>query len=165
MPIPNVDKWGAQTCRSNKGCQKNQVKSGSVILLLNVPDTNHYQNVTNLIFVIVCFDIQLNIVGETQDEKPTFLKKNSTVRWRLGGCASLNGIESGATYQYPAVYTERCCLESGKHTLVCYNNPHARGWNNAYILINDHRYCDDFISYRSYQKIRVTGMSFKLYFG
>ena len=108
--------------------------------------------------LIACFDIQLNIVGETQDWI-RLLKKNSTVRWKLGTCASLNFIESGATYQYPAIYTERCCLEPGKYTLACYNNPSARGWNNAYILINGHRYCDDFINYKSFQKILVTGMS------
>ena len=103
----------------------------------------------------VCFDIHLNIVGETQHENSTLLKKIATVRWKLGTCASLNSIEIGTTYQYPAVYTERCCLQSGRHTLVCYNTPPARGWNNAYIMIDGHRYCDDFISFKSFQKINV----------
>ena len=104
----------------------------------------------------------MNIVGKTQNESSTVLNKNATARWKLGTCASLNSIERGTTYQYPAIYTERCCLESGRHTLVCYNNPHAQGWNNAYILINGHRYCDDFISYKSFQKILVTGRKLSL---
>ena len=112
----------------------------------------------------VCFDIQLNIVGETQSDNSTLLKKNSTARWELGTCASLNSIENGTTYQYPARYTERCCLKSGRHILVCYNNPPSRGWKNAYININEHRYCDDFISYKSYQKILVTGVNLSNYF-
>ena len=99
----------------------------------------------------------MNIVGETQNESSTVLSKNATARWKLGTCASLNSIASGATYQYPAIYTERCCLESGRHTLVCYNHPPSRGWNNTYITINGQRYCDDFISYKSFQKVLVIG--------
>ena len=123
--------------------------------------------VTNVIHekvFTVCFDIQLNIVGETQSDNSTLLKKNSTARWELGTCASLNSIENGTTYQYPARYTERCCLKAGRHTLVCYNSPPSRGWKNAYININEHRYCDDFISYKSYQKILVTGVNLSNYF-
>ena len=107
--------------------------------------------------MIVCLDIQLNIVGETQEENSNVLSKAATARWKLGTCTSLNSIENGATYQYPALYTERCCLEPGRHTLVCYNYPPARGWDNAHILINGQKYCDDFISYKSFQKIFVTG--------
>ena len=110
---------------------------------------------TSAAILKVCFDIHLNIVGETQHENSTVLKKMATVRWKLGTCGSLNSIEIGTTYQYPAIYTERCCLKSGRHTLVCYNTPPARGWNNAYIMIDGHRYCDDFISFKSFQKINV----------
>ena len=120
--------------------------------------------ISYIVCVIVCFDIQMNIVGETQNENSTLLNKNSTARWKLGTCASLNSIASGATYQYPAIYTERCCLESGMHTLVCYNHPPSRGWNNTYIMINGQRYCDDFISYKSFQKVLVTGTNITSYF-
>ena len=106
----------------------------------------------------------MNIVGATQNENSTLLNKNSTARWKLGTCASLNSIESGTTYQYPAIYTERCCLESGMHILVCYNHPPSRGWNNTYITINGQRYCDDFISYKSFQKVLVTGTNISSYF-
>ena len=113
--------------------------------------------------LIVCFDIKLNIVGEASGEKDIFLKKNATMRWKLGACTSLNSIDSGTTYHHPAIYTERCCLKPGKHTLVCYNNPPARGWNNANILINGHRYCDDFDGYKSFLKILVSGIDFIFY--
>ena len=114
------------------------------------------------IILIVCFDIQLNIIGQTTHRKSTLVNdtvvnENATPRWKVGACTSLNSIEGGETYQYPAIYTERCCLESGRHTLVCYNYPPSRGWKNSYILINGHRYCDDFISFKSFQKIYVTG--------
>ena len=115
-------------------------------------------------FLIVCFDIETNIFGETQNESSAILNKTATARWKLGPCQSLNAIESGATYQYPAIYTERCCLETGRHILVCYNNPQLRGWNNAYIMINGQRYCDDFISYKSFQKIPVGGKKLSTYF-
>ena len=120
--------------------------------------------ISYIVCVIVCFDIQMNIVGETQNENSTVLNTNATARWKLGSCASLNSIESGATYQYPAIYTERCCLKSERHTLVCYNDPPSRGWNNTYITINGQRYCDDFISYKSFQKVLVTGTNMASYF-
>ena len=85
------------------------------------------------------------------------LKKNATARWTLGSCSSLNSVEKYETYQYPAVYTERCCLEPGVHTLVCYNDPPAQGWKDTYLIINTHRYCNDFYGYQSFQKVTVTG--------
>ena len=111
---------------------------------------------TCIYILIVCLDIQLNIIGETKHENSTFLKEAATVRWKLGTCTSLNSIEEGTTYQYPALYTEHCCLGPGRHTLVCYNNPPTRGWNDAYIIISGHQYCNDFNSYKSFQKIFVT---------
>ena len=86
------------------------------------------------------------------------LKANSTARWKLGSCSSLNSIERGATYQYPAIYIQRCCLDSGLHTLVCYNVPQARGWKDAYLMIDDRKYCENFVGYKSFYKIPVTGM-------
>ena len=114
--------------------------------------------------MIACFDIQTNIVGKTQNGNSTLLEKNATVRWKIGSCTSLNSIETGATYQYPAIYTERCCLESGRHALVCYSSPPARGWNNANIMIDGHRYCDNFISYKSFQTILVPGTNISFVF-
>ena len=107
--------------------------------------------------LIGCTDVQLNVVGETQDKTSTILKKNSTARWMLGSCSSLNSFEDDITYQYPAIYTERCCLGPGRHMLICYSNPPSRGWKNTYILINGHRFCDDFVTYKSFQKVLVTG--------
>ena len=53
--------------------------------------------VTNIIherLFTVCFDIQLNIAGETQNKNSTLLKNNATVRWKFGSCTSLNSIEN-----------------------------------------------------------------------
>ena len=127
---------------------------------------NSFQNVTIsfLSFLLVCLDVQLNVVGKTQNESTTILENISTARWILGSCSSLNSIDYGAKYQYPALYTERCCLAPGIHTLVCYNDPPARGWKDSYILINGHRYCDDFLGFKSFQKIIATGANFKFMF-
>ena len=132
----------------------------ALLLLISTP--TKYS--TCALIYIVCFDIKLNIVGEPQGEHIPLLRKNATVRWKLGACSSLNSVEAGATYQYSATYTERCCLETGRHILMCYNSPPSRGWHNAYILINGHRYCDDFISYKSFQNILVTGWNANVYF-
>ena len=55
------------------------------------------------------------------------------------------------------MYTDRCCIAPGKHRLTCYNNPPARGWKNEYLMIDGHRYCDNFVGFKSMQKIAVTG--------
>ena len=82
---------------------------------------------------------------------------DATIRWKLGACASLNSNDRWLAYEYPAIYTERCCLRPGRHTLTCYNEPPARGWGNASIMIDGHRYCDNFVSYRSFQKVVIKG--------
>ena len=102
---------------------------------------------------MVCFDVHVNIVGETLDWDGKQLKNNSKLRWKLGSCSTSNTV----TYMYVALYVERCCLESGRHTLVCYNDPPTQGWNNAYIIIQGNRYCDDFIGYSSFQTLTITG--------
>ena len=111
-----------------------------------------------------CITVQLNIDGETQDERSTILKINATAKWMLGSCYSSNSFEEDVNYQYPAMYTENCCLEPGRHTLTCYSDPPARGWKNAYISINGHRFCDDFVTYKSFQKLLVTGKFCNPYF-
>ena len=132
-------------------------KSGRNILIDKISTFALSKYSKYVLILIVCFDIQLNIVGEAQDETSNLERENVTMRWKLGTCTSLNSIQTGATYQYPALYTERCCLEPGRYTLVCYNSPPSQGWNDAYLTINGRRYCDDFISYKSFQKILVTG--------
>ena len=139
-------------------------KSGRNILIDKISTFALSKYSKYVLILIVCFDIQLNIVGEAQDETSNLERENVTMRWKLGPCTSLNSIESGATYQYGSVYTERCCLEPGRHTLVCYNDPPSRGWNDAYILINGHRYCDDFISYKSFQNVLVPGTNLNVFF-
>ena len=107
--------------------------------------------------MLVCLDIHVNVVGETENEKSSFLMSSSTVRWELGSCSSASSKLGGTSYQYPAIYIERCCLKPGIYTLICYNIPPAQGWKNAYVKIDGHQYCDNFINYKSFQKIVVTG--------
>ena len=114
--------------------------------------------ISHVIIWIVCFDVQLNVVGDTQNDTSNILKDSSTARWKLGTCSSLNSIEVDTGYDYPALYTQRCCLESGMYTLLCYNIQPALGWKDSYLLINGHRYCDDFLTYKSYQTMILPGM-------
>ena len=97
-------------------------------------------------------DVQLNVVGETRYPRSgdPRLMNVSNARWELGHCSSFNGLTSpfdGAKYRYPAIYTERCCLETGRYTLACYSTPSVLGWNNAYITIGGEQYCDNFMTY------------------
>ena len=132
------------------------IRQSSLIITLSLAPALFNYNTCSLI-LIVCFDIQLIIDGETDKDNSKFYDGNATVKWQLGACTSSNSIEGGTAYKHQTTYTERCCLEPGRHTLVCYNDPPSRGWKDAYIMINGQRYCDDFISYISFQKILVTG--------
>ena len=56
-------------------------------------------------------------------------------------------------------YIQKCCLKPGQQTLTCINTIKPYGWDDGYIEIQGHRYCNDFMSYRSMQTITITGMN------
>ena len=99
----------------------------------------------------------MHIDGENQVNSSLVLKNTLRVRWNMGNCSSSNSYLESTGYNFPAVYTERCCLTPGRHTLSCYNDPPVQGWKDAYITIDGHRYCDDFATFKSFQKVDVTG--------
>ena len=105
---------------------------------------------------VVCIDIQLNITIKTNHRNAALINK-LTVRWSLGACSSLNSSE----YQFPALYIHRCCLQPGRHILSCYNDPPGHGWKNAYLTIDGHRFCDNFVGFTSYQTLEITGTDLK----
>ena len=108
--------------------------------------------------LIDCFDIQLNIFRETEEDYANVIMNDSMVRWELGVCSSKKSLENWfVPHLDSGIYTARCCLGPGKHTLVCYNEPPAKGWKNAYIKIDGHLYCDDFVTYKLFQKIVIGG--------
>ena len=90
----------------------------------------------------VCFDIKISTVHHGSDSE-----------WQLGICDG-----KGTTYQNFREYLQRCCIKPGKHTLTCTNRRNPYGWDEGYIEIQGHRYCNDFMSYRLMQKIIITGM-------
>merc|ERR1711936_110472 len=58
--------------------------------------------------------------------------------WTLGTCAS-----DDLGYQKNQVYTEKCCLAAGKHTLTC-EDTYKDGWHGGKIAIQGEEYCEDF---------------------
>ena len=78
----------------------------------------------------------------------------SDFEWQLGTCNS-HGIEqiSGNTK-----FIHRCCLRPGKYTLTCIRKNGPYGWNEGFVEIQGHRYCNDFLSYKLMQEIRIKGM-------
>ena len=99
---------------------------------------------------LVCVDIELHIGDETKLSSTAHIKK-SPVRWNLGDCSSVKGSE----YHFKALYIQRCCLQPGIQLLSCYSDPPAVGWKGAYITIDGHRYCDNFVGYRFLQKLNI----------
>ena len=54
------------------------------------------------------------------------------------------------------IYVERCCLHPGIYVLSCYDDRNE-GWNNAYLDILGHRYCDDFLGYKAMRRVTIPG--------
>ena len=74
--------------------------------------------------------------------------------WHLGSCNSL-----GVVYGNHQTYIQKCCLKPGQQTLTCINKRKSYGWDDGYIEIQGHRYCNDFMSYRIMQRITIKGMN------
>ena len=114
--------------------------------------------------MIVCVDIKA-----TTDRKATsqeifynegwnsYWTDGMNRRWTLGHCSSAE------MYIKDAQFTETCCLPPGNHTLTCDTQEQARGWKSAYLEIEGHTYCDDFISYKALRKVEIEGKKCNLY--
>ena len=75
------------------------------------------------------------------------------IEWSLGTCNSKE-----VTYEDNKQYLHKCCMKPGKYVLRCINKRAPYGWNDSYIEIQGHRYCDDFVSYRIMQTISIKGI-------
>ena len=91
----------------------------------------------------ICLDLQISTVQQGEYSE-----------WHLGPCNNL-----GTEYVNHRNYIQRCCLEPGQHTLTCINKRKPYGWDDGYIEIQGHRYCNDFMSYKITQKITIKGMN------
>ena len=108
-------------------------------------------------YLTVCLEIQLQIVRESQNETNITVTSSPKVRWSLGTCSSVNSNLDTTVYQYGSLFVERCCIAPGKHTLTCDSTIPTRGWKDAYLTIDGHTYCDNFIGFKLMQKITVAG--------
>ena len=90
----------------------------------------------------VCFDIKVSTLQHGVHSK-----------WKLGHCNSI-----GIDYDNKMQYIHKCCLKPGLHTLTCINKREPYGWDEGYIEIQGHRYCNDFLSYRLMQRITIKGI-------
>ena len=59
-------------------------------------------------------------------------------------------------------WTKMCCLIPGHYTLTC-KATNENGWTKAYLLINGHRFCDDFVGRKAMRDLDVSGISMNLY--
>ena len=118
-------------------------------------------------------DIKLNVRGVITfvDHVGSAVRVNLTRNegWNIGSCSSVN-VYPDVIYtderhlytkaQLMRTLTRSCWLAPSDHVLECYNKDYSKGWPNAYIEIQGHRYCDDFVSIKALRRIRIAG-----YFG
>lgn len=85
----------------------------------------------------------------------SLLTTNNNYGWSLGPCNfELNNVGD-------RMYTEVCCLSGEKSILTC-RAADKNGWKNAFLMINGHRFCDDFVGYKAMIDLDTQGI-FKMY--
>ena len=72
------------------------------------------------------------------------------LKWSLGTCSSSTEYTNDKEF-----LEEDCFLEPGMHTLSCSNTKQPYGWKKGVILINGHRYCDDFMGYKALRRVFI----------
>ena len=85
--------------------------------------------------------------------------EDNDVRWSLGGCSNTIDYhlsESTETSYYTRVNGFRCCLAPGEHTLICKATSQYT-WLSGYILIGGRKYCNDFIGFKAFRRIQISG--------
>ena len=96
--------------------------------------------------------------------------KSRSISWNFGSCYSLDGSPTpyhgwfdnlrAMGYDQKTYWTtQRCCTVTLKDTLTCAigdlpddSDDRHRGWAGAYIQIQGHRFCNDFVGYKVLRK-------------
>ena len=86
-------------------------------------------------------------MGDKKEHNTSF-----SPEWRMGSC-----FGPRTTYSSNVTYYDRCCLTSGKYTLICKNRKSKYGWGNASFKIGGKQYCDDFIGLKAMRTIIIQG--------
>ena len=81
-------------------------------------------------------------------------ERDFSLSWEMDSCY---GPKNSVKYRANDTYWDRCCLSPGVYTLICKNNLGPYGWGNSFIEILGQRYCNDFVGYKSFRKVNVTG--------
>ena len=71
------------------------------------------------------------------------------IGWEFGHCSN------STKYEDFMMYVEKCCISPGNHTLTCYADKQPDGWKQGYIEILDHRYCDNFIGFKTMNRVEI----------
>ena len=85
--------------------------------------------------------------------------EDNDVRWSLGGCSNTIDYhlsESTKTSYFTRVNGFRCCLAPGEHTLICKATSQYT-WLSGYILIGGRKYCNDFIGFKAFRRVQISG--------
>ena len=77
-------------------------------------------------------------------------KKRNTYRWELGQCH--------ATQKYASAYisSEKCCISNGDYLLSCTSSKDS-SWDNSFVTIKDHKFCDDMIGHNKFIVMNMPG--------
>ena len=70
--------------------------------------------------------------------------------WELGQCFASHKFSTAK------IYTEKCCVSNGDHTLQCIDEQNT-GWVNSRITIGHHTFCDDVVGYTKFILINIEG--------
>ena len=86
-----------------------------------------------------CFDVSMY--------KPT-----SDFEWAFGHCSGSD------RWHGPGTYTDKCCISDGWNILTCSIRSYSqRDWSNSILIMLGHQFCDDFVGYKAFIRLNVSG--------
>ena len=105
--------------------------------------------------LIACVEIKMMIQNHDSS--------HFSLDWELGSCYGPKSRDHSG-YEYynndkisNPTFIDRCCLPSGRHVLICHNRMGPFGWGESSIEILGHRYCDDFVGFKTLRKLELSG--------
>ena len=101
-----------------------------------------YVNVYNIMVFIdklgsICIDVHL-------------YAQRGSYNWQFGPCHSSHQFSGSGTY------TEKCCAPNGDYIFSC-KDTKGDGWDNSFVTIGGHQFCDDIVGYEKLLAINISG--------
>ena len=110
-------------------------------------------NPLEVIFIILNLDSIVSVGTTCLDI--ILLTEHQHNNWEFGPCVPSHTFitHEGDSFKY----NEQCCVENDNMLLSC-NDITGQGWENSYVKIGNHHFCDDVTEYKTMIMLNIPGM-------